>query len=280
MQDQYAHCAALVREADRDRYLAALLAPAERRNALFALYAFDVEISRIRDIAREPMPGEIRLQWWREVLLGERTGEAAAHPVAAALLRSLSAYGLKTAALVELIETHRFDIYDEPMGRFASLQAYAARTQGVVFEYGAEILGGPVNTAACADAGQARTIGNILLQFPRHAARRQIYVPLDMLNHYGANPDDIFTGKTTAEIRAALADLRLRARRHLTRLGTNWDKIPERTRPVFLPLAPLRAVLLKMEKVNYDPFDPPAVASWRRQWQMWRATHNASRIFS
>src|SRR5215469_2929930 len=109
MQDHFAHCAALVREADRDRYLAALLAPVARRNALFALYAFDVEISRIRDIAHEPMPGEIRLQWWREVLLGERSGEAAAHPVAAALLRSLSAYGLKTGGLVGLIEAHRFD---------------------------------------------------------------------------------------------------------------------------------------------------------------------------
>ncbi len=68
------YCAALVREADRDRYLATLFAPADRRGALFSLYAFDIEISRIRDVAHEPMPGEIRLQWWREVLEGEARG--------------------------------------------------------------------------------------------------------------------------------------------------------------------------------------------------------------
>ena len=63
-----AHCAALVREHDRDRYLATLFAPAETRDALFALYAFAAEIGRVRDVAREPMPGEIRLQWWRDAI--------------------------------------------------------------------------------------------------------------------------------------------------------------------------------------------------------------------
>ena len=74
----------LVREVDHDRYLATLFAPAGLRDALFALYAFSARDLRMRELAREPMPGEIRLQWWREVLMGERAGEAAAHPVAAA----------------------------------------------------------------------------------------------------------------------------------------------------------------------------------------------------
>ena len=74
MQTNFEHCAALVREADRDRYLATLFAPAEQRDALFALYAFNVEIARVRELAREPMPGEIRLQWWREALVRRARG--------------------------------------------------------------------------------------------------------------------------------------------------------------------------------------------------------------
>ena len=85
MKEPLAYCADHLRETDRDRYLATLFAPADKRGALFALYAFDAEIVRVRDLARELMPGEIRLQWWREVLLGERAGEAAANPVAAAV---------------------------------------------------------------------------------------------------------------------------------------------------------------------------------------------------
>ena len=60
MQDN--HCAQLVREADKDRFLASLFAPADRRGDLFALYAFNIEIGRVRALAREPLPGEMRLQ--------------------------------------------------------------------------------------------------------------------------------------------------------------------------------------------------------------------------
>src|ERR1041385_2992054 len=59
--------AALCRRHDRDRYQTALFAPADRREALFALYAFNYEIARVREIVSEPMLGQIRLQWWREV---------------------------------------------------------------------------------------------------------------------------------------------------------------------------------------------------------------------
>src|SRR5579864_3974017 len=60
--------AALVRRHDRDRYQTALFAPADRREALFALYAFNYEIARVREIVTQPMLGQIRLQWWREIV--------------------------------------------------------------------------------------------------------------------------------------------------------------------------------------------------------------------
>src|ERR1700728_2124244 len=94
MQDAFAYCAELVRSADRDRFIAALFAPAERRGALIALYAFNSEVARVRDVAREALPGEIRLQWWTEVLSGERSVEAQANPVASALLTTLDRYRL------------------------------------------------------------------------------------------------------------------------------------------------------------------------------------------
>jgi phytoene synthase len=112
------YCAELVRTADRDRYVAALFAPAECRSALFALYAFNAEVARVRDLAREPLPGEIRLQWWSDVLRGERGGEAQANPVAAALLESIAHYRLPLDKLIDLLEARRFDLYDEPMATF------------------------------------------------------------------------------------------------------------------------------------------------------------------
>ncbi len=84
--DAFQHCEELVRAQDKDRYLAALFAPADQRGALFALYAFNAEVAAVRDRVREPMAGEIRLQWWRDALNGERGGRGSANPVAAALI--------------------------------------------------------------------------------------------------------------------------------------------------------------------------------------------------
>src|SRR5258708_35014854 len=128
MQDAFAYCAELVRTADRDRFISSLFAPAQHRAALHALYAFNVEVARVREVAREPLPGEIRLQWWSEVVNGERADEAAANPVASALLTVIERYRLASTKLTALIDARCFDLYDDPMARLADLQAYGRKT--------------------------------------------------------------------------------------------------------------------------------------------------------
>ena len=75
--------AALVRRHDPDRFLTALFAPPERRDALLTLYAFNHELARAREVVSEPPLALIRLQWWREVVEGAapppRGGRTAAH---------------------------------------------------------------------------------------------------------------------------------------------------------------------------------------------------------
>ena len=60
MQDAFAHCGALLRAADKERFLTTLFAPAEHRDALIALYAFNVEIARVREVVREALAGLVR----------------------------------------------------------------------------------------------------------------------------------------------------------------------------------------------------------------------------
>jgi phytoene synthase len=271
------YCAALVRESDRERYLATLFAPAESRSALFSLYAFDIEISRIRDLARESMPGEIRLQWWREVLEGGRVGEAAANPVSAALLPTLSRYRLPAEKLTGLLEAHRFDVYDESMPTLAALHSYASDTAGAIFDCATRILGAASEENAI-EAAQVQTIANVIVLLPRHAARRQLFVPLDLLRQYGSGPDEIFALQASSGLRAVLAELRLRARRHLTRIAELSTNIPEKIWPAFLSLAPLRPWLNAMENAAYQPFRPPERPPWRQQWRIWRAAKSLERI--
>src|SRR6185503_16244699 len=94
MRGDFRSCRKLVREHGKDRYLAGLFAAASKRKHLFALYAFNYEIARIRELVHEPLPGEIRLQWWRDALQGSARGDVGRHPVAGALLTSIEQFSL------------------------------------------------------------------------------------------------------------------------------------------------------------------------------------------
>jgi phytoene synthase len=275
MQDAFAYCAELVRQADRDRFLAALFAPAEARDALLALYAFNIEITRVRDVAREPLAGEIRLQWWSEVVAGGRGEEAGANPVAAALLMAMARHGLSADALGDLIEAHRFDLYDDPMASVADLELYAVRTFSALIALAARILGAD-GTAAAEPAGVAYGITGVLRSFPLHAARRQLYVPEELLTRHGVHPHDVFAGKSSPALDAALAELRGVARDRLRGARERIMALPAGALPAFLPVALVRPWLDRLERG--DAFAPAEISPWRRQWLIWRAARNPARI--
>ncbi len=275
MQDAFAYCAELVRNADRDRFLATLFAPAEHRDALHALYAFNLEIGRVRQAAREPMPGEIRLQWWREVVSGERSGEAGANPVAAALLDAIARYRLPASTLTDVIEAHRFDLYDEPMGTVADLENYARRTSAAIIDLAAQILG--VQAPAVAEpAGVALAIAGLLHALPLHASRCQLYVPVELLQRHGVTAEAVFAHQSSDGLNAALAEVQDLAWQHLAAARHALPTLPPQALSAVLPVALVRPLLNRLQRS--DAFAPGEVPSWRRQWLIWRAARNPARI--
>jgi 15-cis-phytoene synthase len=280
--NSFEHCTALVREHDRDRYIATLFAPANRRDALNALYAFAIEIGRVRDVAREPMPGEIRLQWWREVLEGKRDGEAAAHPVAATLVATVARHKLDAARLVAFIDAHTFDLYDEPFNTLDDLDNHAALTDGLLVSVAAKILdheGFAVETLA-RHAGIAMAIARLLLALPKHAARHQLYIPLEVLERHGVDRDTVYAGQESDALRAALAELRRHARRQLQAARLEAGEVTAGIMPALLPVALIGPLFKRMDRRGYEPFAPEDLSRLRRQWLIWRAARDATRIFA
>jgi 15-cis-phytoene synthase len=276
MEEAFAYCVELVRAADRDRYLAALFAPAEHRPALYALYAFNSEVARVREVAREPLPGEIRLQWWTDVLRGERGGEAAANPVAAAVLASIERYRLLPDALIALVEARRFDLYDEPMATLDELETYASKASSVLFSLASRILSGTDAEAAAEPAGRAYTFAGLMRALPVHAARHQLYLPGELIERHAVKVADIFAGRSSPGLNACLAELRNVARRHLSAARERLRALPREALPAFLPLALVGPALDRLE--HSDAFAPAELAPWRRQWLLWRAARNPMRI--
>ena len=273
MPDHFSYCENLVRAGDKDRWLASLFAPANRRPHLHALYAFNLEVARVRELTREPMAGEIRLQWWREALAGARPGEAAAHPVAAALLETVARYGLSSETLAALIEARAFDLYDDPMSNPEAFAVYGRRTASALIALAAQVLAAHADVGeAAGPAGIAHASTGLLRGFARYASRGQLYLPADVLDRHGVSPSDIFAGRTGDGLRAALAEMRGFARANFDAFAARRAALPAATIPAFLPVALVPAYLKRMERRDYDPFTTPVeVPQWRRQWILWRA---------
>jgi phytoene synthase len=277
MPDDFDYCETLVREADKDRFVATLFAAAARRRALHALYAFNVELSRVRELAREPMPGEIRLQWWREVLGGVRREQAG--PVASALMATIVRYRLPLKVFEAMIEARSFDLYDDPMGSLGELEGYAEKTSSALIGLAAQILNegnDPQLARAVQHAGIAQGIAGLLAAFPLHAARRQLYLPLDLMQRHGARPEDVLAGTATPQLKAVLAELRAIARSHLAQVPV--ADIPPALLAAFLPVALVAPTLKRLERSADAPFALRPLPQWRRLWLTWRAARNPPRM--
>jgi phytoene synthase len=279
LPEAYAHCAALVREHDHDRYIATLYAPESQRPALFALYAFSHEIARVRAAVSEPLPGEVRMQWWRDLLEGEGKGETQAHPVAAALLDAITRYKLPIAPLTGLIEARIFDLYDDPMPSQRDLEGYVGETSSALIRLATIVLANgrdPGGAAACGHAGVAYALCGLMRAFPWHAAAGQVYLPADILARNGVTRDDIVRGRGGPGVLYALKEMRETARAHLKKLRDLRETVPSAVTPAFLPVALVEPYLKRMEVAGYDPYRTIiTLPAWRRQWTIWRAAKAA-----
>jgi phytoene synthase len=269
-----AFCADLVRSHDFDRYASTLFVDAATRRALLALYAFDVEICRVRDQVSQPLPGEIRLQWWTDMLAGSGHGGVEGNPVAAELLRAIERYALPVEPLARLVEAHLFDLYNDPMPDMPALQAYADATTSTLFSLGARVMGetSDVTGHVARHAGLAQGIAGVIRAFPADAARRQLFVPLQLLDSHGGSMEEAFARPATPYVRAVLDQLMSEARANL---GTAFDllrEVPPAVRPIFLPLTLVREDLERMSRADTDLFNPPARSRLRTLWMLWRVS--------
>ena len=127
--DRLSPVAALVRRHDRDRFQTVLFAPAARREALFALYAFNYEIARVRESVTAADARPNPLQWWRENIAAAFEGGAVRHhPVVEALTAAIRELALTRAHFDRLIDARESDLEDEPPASLAALEDYAEAT--------------------------------------------------------------------------------------------------------------------------------------------------------
>ena len=265
-----------MRSHDFVRYASALFVPAEERRTLLALYAFNAEISRIRDQITQPLPGEIRMQWWTDLLAGTAHGGVEGNPVAAELMLAIRSFGLPVEPMSRLIEEHQFDLYNDPMPTLAALEGYVHETSSALFGLAARILAPPSAEIEhlARHAGFALGFLQVIVSLPRDAARRQLFLPLQFLQSHGSGIEEVFSGRQTPNVRAAIDQLIGEARRHLQTAEALLAQVPSRVRPVFLPLAQVRRDLKRMSRADNDPFILRIPSRISILWTLWRASRS------
>ena len=281
MTPAFQHAADLVSEGDKDRFLATLFAPAEARPGLLALYAYHLELARVRDTVREPLPGEIRLQWWRDALNGTAAGEATGNPIADALLETISCYNLPVEPLVAMSEAWIFDLYDDPMPSLNDLEGYAGETRGALVQLAAIVLADgadPNSAAAAGHAGAAQTIAAVLASLPLHAARNQLYLPADVLKRHAVDAADVLARRDTPALRSAIGEMREHASHHLEKMEQLLLEAAPAARVAFLPAFLATRTLRATQSRRYRPFETDILpAQWLRQLDLWRAARRLRR---
>jgi phytoene synthase len=270
-------CAELVRNHDFVRYASTLFVPVEQRRPLLALYAFNAEVNRIREQVSQPLPGEVRLQWWTDMLLGAGHGGVEGNPVASELLRAIQTFRLPVERLTRLVEEHQFDVYNDPMPTLSALEGYVNDTSSGLFALAARIAGPPsAETDHLArHAGLAFGFVQAINAIPRDAVRRQLFVPLQLLEKHGSGMEQVLSGKQTPQARAAIDELVAAARRHLDAALALLAEAPAELRSIFLPLAIARADLKRLSRADNDPFVPHFRSRFSTLWITWRASRSA-----
>jgi phytoene synthase len=195
------YCEDLVRDRDKDRFLATLFAPATRRSDLFALYAFDLETAAVATRVRDPVAGEIRLQWWHDALTDDQA--ASGHPVADALKEMLPRHGLNRTDALDVIDARRRALYPDSEVSEAAFELAASEAEGAIFRMAAQVLD--------------REIGEPARLAAHHAG------VITALSHLKSGAVSFDVRNTTRRHRSALRDLILH--------------VPEPVLPAFLPVA-------------------------------------------
>lgn len=253
-----AYCAEQVRRLDRERYLCALFAPPEGRERLLALYAFNVEIARVRETVSEPLIGQMRLQWWREAIAEFREGKVRAHPVAKALQAAFAQSPPAPELIERLLETREFDLDDAPPPDMTSLENYAVGSSGALLQAGLHLLGVRSDAAhhAARHVGVAWALLGHLRAAPFHASQRRLYLPQDRLLAHGVDTEELVAGRPGPGLAKVARELADRATEHLAAARALRRDVPREALPALLPAVLATRHHRRLTRAGFDLFTP------------------------
>lgn len=234
--------------------------PAERRRAMYAIYAFCREVDDVADEPGETAAKKRGLAAWREEIARLYAGEPE-WPTTRALLQPVRRFDLPREEFLAVIDGVEIDA--APTVRMPTLDDlldYCRKVAGAVGMLSIHAFGVPRDPGyRIAEAlGNAVQLTNILRDVKEDAAIERLYVPLEMVRRHGVAegpPSAVFSQPGLAAACAELADL---ARDHYARTDRLLVQLGWRqTRPIVLMMAVYRETLRRLEQRGWTRLDRP-----------------------
>lgn len=260
------YCETLIRKHDYDRYISALFAPEAVRAHLFALYAFNYEIARIAETVRDPMAGQVRLQWWRDAIDEMFSAVSGRTEVLNALSRAVAAHQLPKQFLDSMLKAREHDLESTPFADVTALEAYANATAGMLMRLAARVLGaGDTLDKDAHEAGIAYATTGLLRALSFHAARGRIVVPLREMQGAGVDTREFLCGHMSDSLSPLIDSLAEAALRHYSSV----HHVNRKYLPAILAASLVPRFLKLMTRRGFNPFrDSTEIPGYRRQWTM------------
>ena len=251
MKKDLSPCAKIVREYDYDRFVTVMFADAKHREALFALYAFNYEIAKTREVVSETTLGLIRLTWWREAIEEIYDGKTPRkHEVVEPLAQAIKTYKLPQKSFETLIYAREFDLEDALPGSMEGVEKYIEYTLKPLLDLAAYILNDG-KKPAYDFSGIAFVVGmtGLLRALPYHAAQQRCYLPADRLKQASITQQDIYNGDNSGDLRYVIYEIVEQIENTVDKLDYNDDY-----RALMLRVTQAKQSLRRLKKQDYNPF--------------------------
>lgn len=160
------------------------------------------------------------------------------------------------------MDTQDQDLDTDQPRELADLEVYAEKTASSLLYLTLECLGVRDNTVdrAGSHAGVAIGLTTLLRGTPYHGAVQQIYLPEELMVKHNLTLDDHFEAaqdpKKGAKLAPVVFDVACRAMDHLREARALQQELPKHSRAAFLPVVATSLYLEKLEKVNFNAYDP------------------------
>lgn len=269
--DQY--CRDKAAKSGSSFYYSFMFLPAQRRQAITALYAFCREVDDAVDDIADPVVAAKTLAWWREEIERTFNGKAT-HPVGLALQTALQHFELHQEYFLEIIDGMEMDLYPQTYPAFKHLALYCHRVASVVGLLAAEIFGyeNRKTLKYAEKLGLAFQMTNIIRDVREDAERGRIYLPEEDLERFHVKAEDILAFKQTPELTHLLKFEADRARefyREAMALLPQEDRFNQRTGLIMCAI--YEATLDELERDGFRVMQQRlSLTPLRKLWLAWK----------